>query len=165
MSALALNLLLAIVWMFIQASFSLRSLAVGFGIGFLAITFLQRLRGSHVYFLTAVWVVRLFAFFVIDLVRSNLTLARDILRPVPAFLPALVRFEVSDLSPVETALLANLVSLTPGTLTVDAEDDGSAIYVHALYGGDPDGVRRRIGRLARMIRRAGGRHQPPQGAA
>ncbi|TKD08633.1 Na+/H+ antiporter subunit E [Polyangium fumosum] len=165
MSALALNLLLAVVWMFIQATFSLRSLIIGFGIGFVVIAFVQRLRGSHAYARTAASIVRLFAFFLADLVRSNLTLARDILRPVPAFVPALVRFEVADLSPVETALLANLVSLTPGTLTVDAEDDGSALYVHALYGGDPEGVRRRIGQLAGMIRRAGGRPMPPRDAA
>jgi multicomponent Na+:H+ antiporter subunit E len=76
-----------------------------------------------------------------------------------------VRFEVSDLSPVETALLANLVSLTPGTLTVDAEDDGSALYIHSLYADDPAAVRRRIGRLARMIRRAGGGHVPPEEGA
>jgi multicomponent Na+:H+ antiporter subunit E len=158
MSTLASNLLLAVVWMFIQASFSMRSLTVGFGIGFVAIALVQRFRGSSQYALTAAWVVYLFAFFLADLVRSNLTLARDILRSVPGFVPAIVCFEVSDLSPVETALLANLVSLTPGTLTIDTDDDGSAIYVHSLYADDPADVRRRIGRLASMIRRAGGRH-------
>lgn len=164
MSALALNLLLAVVWMFIQASFSLRSLIVGFGIGFVAIAFVQWLRGSRAYADTSASVVRLLAFFLADLVRSNLTLARDILRPVPTFAPALVRFEVVDLSPVETALLANLVSLTPGTLTVDAEEDGHAIYVHSLYADDPATVCRRIGRLSTMIRRAGGRALPPKEA-
>jgi len=157
MSPLAWNLLLAVVWMFVRASFSLHDLVVGFVIGAIAIAVAERLRGSNDRVLEAIGIVRLAAFFAVDLVRSNLILARDILRPTPSFSPALVRCEVHDLSPAATALLGNMISLTPGTLTVDIEDDGSAIYVHSLYADDPAVARLRIERLGDMIRRAGGR--------
>lgn len=156
-NTLTLNLLLAVVWMFVQANFSLRGLLVGYVIGFGAIAFVQRLRGSHAYVLTTVFFVQLTVYFLADLVRSSVGLARDILRKVPDFAPALVRFEVADLSPIETALLANLISLTPGTLTVDAEEDGRALYVHSLYAHEPAAITQQIERLSRMIRRAGGR--------
>lgn len=162
MNKLALNLLLAVMWMFVQADFSLRSLLVGYAIGFVAITFVQRLRGSHAYVLTTFFFVQLIVYFFADLVRSCVTLARDILRRVPDFAPALVRFDITDLSPIETALLANLISLTPGTLTVDAEDDGSALYIHSLYAHDVAAISRQIAKLSRMIRRAGGRDLPLQ---
>jgi multicomponent Na+:H+ antiporter subunit E len=151
---------LAIVWMLIQANFSSRSLLVGIFIGFLSITILELVQGRHDY---ARWVgalLRLALFFLLDLIRCNVILARDILRPIPHFEPALLRIEMTDLSPVSTVVLTNLITLTPGTLTVDAEDDGRVIYVHTLYAQDPDDVRKRIDVLASLIRRAAVRQMP-----
>lgn len=56
-------------------------------------------------------------------------------------------------------LLANLISLTPGTVTVDADDAGDALYVHTLYARDAEAVRRECRSFARLIRAAGG--DPP----
>jgi multicomponent Na+:H+ antiporter subunit E len=41
-------------------------------------------------------------------------------------------------------LLANMVSLTPGTLSIDLSDDRSCLYVHTMYGEDPVATRRAI---------------------
>lgn len=97
--------------------------------------------------------IHLLIFFLQDLIRSNLVLARDILRPNPRFEPALLRIAITDLSPISTVVLTNLISLTPGTLTVDVEDDGQAIYVHGLYAQAPDDVRRQICTMETLIRR------------
>jgi multicomponent Na+:H+ antiporter subunit E len=34
---------------------------------------------------------------------------------------------------LEITLLANLISLTPGTLSLDVSDDRKVLYVHAMY--------------------------------
>jgi len=163
MSNLALNVLLALVWMLIDESFSSRTLLEGLLLGFFSITILEHIRAKHTY---APWVkslVHLSISFAVDLIRSNIILARDILRPTPRFEPALLRIAILDLSPISTVVLTNLLSLTPGTLTVDTEDDGRVIYVHALYAQDPDDVRRRIRALETLIHRVAVRQLPPKG--
>jgi len=45
---------------------------------------------------------------------------------------------------VEIALLANLITMTPGSLSVDVADDRSVIYVHSMFAEDPDELRRQI---------------------
>ena len=84
----------------------------------------------------------------------NLQLARDILRPHPPFQPGFLAYDASDLGPTETVLLANLVSLTPGTISVDLDDLGEMLYVHSLYAGDAEATRRGIRRLANLIHAA-----------
>jgi multicomponent Na+:H+ antiporter subunit E len=91
--------------------------------------------------------------FLVQLVTANLRLARDVLRRRPAFAPAFLRVNVSDLHPVQSALLAAMVSLTPGSLTVDVCDDGRTLIVHTVYAGDPERARQSIRALADMIAR------------
>ena len=44
----------------------------------------------------------------------------------------------------EITLLANLITLTPGTLSVDVSDDRSTLYIHAIHVPDPDELREDI---------------------
>lgn len=154
MRYLALNLVLAITWVLLTGTFSLVSLAVGTMLGFVAIAALRGVVGGKRYVRAVRGILRLSSGFARGLVVANLQLARDVLRPVPPFRTGIVTFDARDLPPVETVLLANLVSLTPGTLTVDAEDDGSVLYVHALYADDPDRIRADIRHLADLVHAA-----------
>ena len=47
---------------------------------------------------------------------------------------------------VEIALLANLITLTPGSVSLDLSEDGRVLYVHAMYidGGDVEAYRRSV---------------------
>lgn len=153
MSPVTLNLLLAVVWMFLQGELSLSNLVVGFGVGMAAIAIHERVHSRAGYLRQVIGVARLGIGFLRELVVANLQLARDILRPTPRFQPSIVRFDTSELGLPETVLLASLVSLTPGTLTVDVDEDGRGIYVHALYG-EPEAALRGIRLLADWIRGA-----------
>ena len=44
----------------------------------------------------------------------------------------------------EIALLANLVTLTPGTLSLDVSADRRVLYVHGMFVDDPDELRRAV---------------------
>jgi multicomponent Na+:H+ antiporter subunit E len=44
----------------------------------------------------------------------------------------------------EIALLANLITLTPGTLSVDISRDRRLLFVHSIDGSDPEGLKRDI---------------------
>ncbi|AUX29051.1 MULTISPECIES: Na+/H+ antiporter subunit E [Sorangium] len=160
MNHLALNLLLAIVWVLLHAEFSLRRLVVGFLAGFAAIALTERALGRRHYSRAAAGVLALSWSFLWELVLSSLTLARDILRPRPVFHPAFVRLDVRDLSPVQTILLACLITLTPGTLTVDVGLEEQALYIHSLYARDPAELGSRLRRFVHLIQRAAGRALP-----
>ena len=62
------------------------------------------------------------------LIRANLDMARRVVSPSLPIRPAMVRINTSLRSDLGRLVLANSITLTPGTLTVDVEDD--ALLVH-----------------------------------
>ncbi len=64
----------------------------------------------------------------VELVRSNLKMARIVLDPALPVNPAIVKVRTKLRNPVARLLLANSITLTPGTLTVEMEDEW--LYVH-----------------------------------
>lgn len=154
MSFFGINLQLAFVWAALWGV-SLASLVTGFGVGFIVLALAQRLVGSKSYVQSGLGVARLAFVFTASLVASNLRLARDILRPRPRFASALLAVDVTDLSPSQVTIVSALISLTPGSITVDVADDGSRIFVHTLYAGDPEGARKELRAMATLVKRAG----------
>jgi multicomponent Na+:H+ antiporter subunit E len=124
MSYLALNLMLAIVWMFLSGTFGLGSLLAGYGVGFLSLAILQPVVGSQQYVQGMFGVMRLLVIYMYELMIAAVQLARDILRPNPPIRGGFLHYDARHLSPAKTVLLSNMLSLTPGTLTVDVDDDG-----------------------------------------
>lgn len=82
--------------------------------------------------------LRLMARVGIDILRSNLAVAGRVLSARPPR-GCFVRVPLRLADPRAVALLAGIVTLTPGTLSVDVE--GGALWVHALHlDGDPQSV-------------------------
>lgn len=97
----------------------------------------------------------LFLLFLKELALSVLAVTATVLRPRLRLDPRIVTVPTTLDGEFRVALLANLITLTPGTLTVDIADDGHTLYVHALDGADPDGLRRGIAEgFERRIREA-----------
>jgi multicomponent Na+:H+ antiporter subunit E len=66
--------------------------------------------------------------FFIDLVKSNLDVARRVLTPSLPINPGIVEVKTSLKSKFGRMLLANSITLTPGTLTVEVSDD--SFFIH-----------------------------------
>lgn len=76
----------------------------------------------------------LFIFYYLkELVLSSLYIAYDIITPRDLMKPGIVEVPV-DLKN-ETAIIAfvNLISMTPGSLTMDMSPDKKKVYIHAMY--------------------------------
>ncbi len=72
-----------------------------------------------------------------DLVLSSIAVARVVLSRDAATAPAFVIVELNTArSDLEIALVANYITLTPGTLTVDVSTDRRRLLVHGLDCGD-----------------------------
>jgi len=99
--------------------------------------------------------VRFLGFFLIELVRSSLRVAALVVRPRSQMHQAVLAIPVRAASDQLLTLLANAISLTPGTLTLEVDRPGSTLYVHVLdVGPGPDGVDRARADIRRIERLA-----------
>jgi multicomponent Na+:H+ antiporter subunit E len=132
-----LNVILGLAWGFVTGSFTLVNLAFGFALAFVALWLPRRLWGEVKYFRRTYLVLRLIAIFVRELVKSGVTVARIVLRPGLEFRSGILAIPLACKSDLEIMIFANLITLTPGTLSIDVSDDRSTLYVHAIHTDDP----------------------------
>jgi multicomponent Na+:H+ antiporter subunit E len=66
--------------------------------------------------------------FLIELIKSNLDVARRVISPTLPINPGIVKFKTKLSSEYGRMVLANSITLTPGTLSVDIIDD--TFYIH-----------------------------------
>jgi multicomponent Na+:H+ antiporter subunit E len=80
------------------------------------------------------------------LVLANLRVAYDVLTPGYRMRPGVIAIPLDARTDAEITLLANLITLTPGTLSLDVSSDRSVLYIHIMYIDNDDlaEVRRRI---------------------
>ena len=92
------------------------------------------------------------AYFLYDLVRANLRLAYDIATPRHFMRPGILAIPLEARTDFEIALLANLITLTPGTMSLDVSLDRKYLFVHAMYLSEPEDFKRFEGLLLKAIR-------------
>ncbi len=115
--------------------------------------------------LWALWYVAVVAW---QLLVSNLRLAFEILTPRNGTHTAIVAVPIRGGSDAVINLVANSITLTPGTITIDVKrhdtgpsdadqtGPGATLYVHGIYARDPDVVRADVLRLEMFALRAFG---------
>jgi len=72
-------------------------------------------------------------FYLWEVILSNLRVARDILLPNPDINCGIVAVPIEALSDRGVALLANLISMTPGTLSLDFCSETRRLFIHTMY--------------------------------
>lgn len=96
----------------------------------------------------------LVAFYGVEVIKSNVRVAIDVLTPRLLAQPAFVDVNVAGLSPMRQLLVANLITMAPGTLSLDLDVDRQTLRVHALFAPDAEAARREIEEdLVERIRR------------
>jgi multicomponent Na+:H+ antiporter subunit E len=85
------------------------------------------------------WRVGRFAvYFGGQMLRANLTVLWEILRPRRQAAPAILAVPLASRTRREVVTMANLVTLTPGTLTLEVVLDPPTLYVHGMFASDPE---------------------------
>ena len=133
-----LNFILAFVWMFLKTSYSPASFFVGYFFGLLIIYIFRRFFTSRFYLLRVVAVLNLIYIFTLELILSNIAVLKAVLRPKLNIKPGIFAFPTELKEDWEITTLANLITLTPGTLVVDVSPDNKILYVHAMDISDAD---------------------------
>jgi len=96
-------------------------------------------------------------YFLWELIVANYRVTVDVLTPRSRFQPRIIAIPMAARSDLEILILANLISLTPGTLTLDVNRDEGVIYVHASYAADAEAIVSQVrdgfeARLLRLLR-------------
>ena len=134
MNAGLLLVVLAIGWVAVTGAFTLPNLLLGMLIAAIVLSLFRRRLAWPSALRTMPRVISLMLVFIRELVLSTIGVARLALTPRLAshLAPAIIAFPLTAKSDAEITLLANLVTLTPGTLSLDISADRSFLYIHVL---------------------------------
>jgi multicomponent Na+:H+ antiporter subunit E len=139
-----INLLLAVAWGFVSGSFSILNLFLGFALGSVGLWLIRGQVATEGYFTRTRRVASLAILFFYELVMSAVKVAITVLSPDMKVKPGIFDYPLQVDRDFEITLLANMITLTPGTLSVDVSDDRSTLFIHAIDASDPDATRRDI---------------------
>ncbi len=146
MSAFLLNILLALAWVALTGRFQMVNFAFGFALGYGALWLAQRVLGPSSYFGKARRFLGFLLFFLWEVVKANLQVAYIVLNPRYRLRPGVIAVPLDARSDTEITLLANIITLTPGSLSIDVSADRKVLYLHTLDMGDD------LGRFRREIK-------------
>lgn len=126
------SVMLLIVWLLLVGNLSGSEIFVGF----LVAVFTAWLSSSHLAFIDNIkfrwlmpwYILRYLLIFVVALLRANMDMARRVLSPRLPINPALVEVRTQLNSSLGKLVLANSITLTPGTLTVDVVGDHLQVH-------------------------------------
>ena len=149
---------LTAVWVALWGSVTPANVLGGLAVGALVLRLLpgERLPAGRP--LSPVGLLRFAVVFADALVRSSLQVAAQVVRPRVVLHPGVVAVEVPGTDERLLTLLANSISLTPGTLTLEVDRERRLLHVHVLDVGpgarDLPAVRADLDRLERAASRA-----------
>lgn len=144
MKALLWNILLAAVWVAATGNFEPSNFLFGLALGLLVLIFSQPVFGTPGYLLKIRSLISLVAFFLKELVLANFRVAYEVFTPGYQFRPGVIAVPLDARTDIEITLLADLITITPGSVSLDVAEDRSVLYVHVMDIDDVEAVRRRI---------------------
>lgn len=153
MTTFVWNIILALIWAVALGPPTPLNLLMGFVVGYFMLALAWRLGLSYrdegdetqrKYFKRVFQIMGFAVFFTKELVVANLRMAYYTLAPISRIKPGIVAVEIEGLSNLEITILANLITLTPGTLSLDVSDDRSQLIVHCMDATDPEKIKQEI---------------------
>ncbi len=145
-----LTILLGVLWCFLSGALSVANFAMGLLMGTATLMLFRRFfpwRPSVVRLSRKVPAfLRYVPRFLYELVKANVQVVYLVLHPKMPIRPGIIGLVIRHRSPLGKTLIANSISLTPGTLTMDVGPDERTLYVHILDMDHPEEVREGIRR-------------------
>lgn len=139
-----LNFFLALIWASLLGDVSLNNLIVGFILAYIILGLLSRVKDSHNYFQKAKRIIGFLLYFLKEMLYANFQVAYEIITPSHKCTPGIIAVPLDAKTDIEIILLANCITLTPGTLSIDVSDDRKVLFVHAVFVDDADRFRKEV---------------------
>ena len=139
------NLLLGLAGVLVSGDFTGVNLVIGLIFGYITLVLIEpQLDSLKGYPARVPRLVGFIGFFLKELIQANLRVAFDILTPPWHMKPGVIALPLSARTEMEITMVANLISLTPGTLSLDVSDDRKVLYIHAMFLDDEEELRRNL---------------------
>ena len=145
---------LVLMWVFLWGGFSWANLVTGGLVaGAVLLAVPREARSDEAPGFRPLAAVSLLFWFLWKLLAANLAVAIEVLRPPGRgrIRTAIVAVDLPGASPGVATAVANLITLTPGTLTLEVDPSTPTLYVHVLRLTDPDDVRADVRDIERRV--------------
>lgn len=145
------NILLAFVWSIAFGGFTPANFLIGMVLGYIAIR-IATFGGGNDRYSVRVWRFASFLlYFLWQMLLANIKMAGYTLSPLGRLRPAIlaIPLDIPDkpdgtpgdpMTDFEITALANVITLTPGTLSIDVSEDRRALFIHFMHVADRDAV-------------------------
>jgi len=127
-----------LMWVFLTGSYELSSFSFGFLVGFFIMWLIGSQTGSNKYIKILPRIIGFIFYFLYEVIVANLQVAYEVMTPNLYVKPGIIKIPLDVTTNTEITILANLITLTPGTLSIDVSDDKKVLYVHSMYITDRD---------------------------
>ncbi len=144
MNLFLLNIFLSLGFSAVLGQFNLSGFLAGFIVGYMALWLTKPLYGPTRYFERLPKVIGLIIFFAKELLISNLRVLWDVITPKHISHPGIIGIPLDARTDAEIMLVANLISLTPGTLSLDLSENRRVLYIHVMFLDDIEKTRQQI---------------------
>lgn len=155
--------ILALIWMALRGEVDIPNLLFGILVGLFLVWLGRNVTGRRRFWEPGervpsvgtivrkiVQIPRFLAIFLWEVIKSNIDIAWAVLRVTfgkPShknLQPGIIAVPLDITTDGEITMLANMITLTPGTLSLDISDDRKTVYVHAVHADNPEKTRRDI---------------------
>ncbi len=127
------NLTLAFVWLALTGNLSVPNFIFGYVLTFFILWIITPSGDKQDYFKKLPLTLSFVFYFLNELVKANLQVAYDVITPQHYMKPGVIQIPLDAKTNLEITLLANFITLTPGTLSLDVSTDRKVLYVHSMY--------------------------------
>lgn len=138
------NVLLALTWVALTGAPLSTGLPVGFLLGYGLLWLTVPLHGSSRYLKKVPRVISFTFYFLKEMIVSTARVTHDVLTPTHYMRPGIIALPLEARTETEILILSSLITLTPGSLSLDLSADRKVLYVHEMYIRDPGEAREQL---------------------
>ena len=133
-----MNVLLTIIWVALTGSFAYLNFIFGFLVSFFVMWIISDDSADRKYFTIAFKIIGFFFYFLYEIFKATIQVAFEVMTRKFQMKPGIIKMPLDAKTDLEITILANMISLTPGTLVLDVSEDKKVMYIHGMYMDDKE---------------------------
>ena len=134
---------LVVIWLALWSEVTVANVLSGLIVAVVVVGLFETWRGGEFVF-RPLRALKFLGYFLFKLVEASLVVARTVISPRDRIRSGIVAVPLTGCSDALATLIADAISLTPGTLTLEVRRDPLTLYVHVLHVDDVEEVRREV---------------------
>lgn len=141
---------LGIMWCFVHGTINIENFLLGSVLGIIVIRPFRELYHfeEELSFKRAIGKIpnqiHYFMVLIVEIIKASIMVAKIVLSPKMDIKPGIIAVPLRTKTSGGITAIANTITLTPGTLTIDVADDRSVLYVHSIDASYPESIRKSI---------------------